>query len=71
MTISQDDPEVIIGNGKFEVVDSFRHLSDSISQSGSCFEAATDRVRAAWKNFHSLLPVLTNNGILLKVRRHA
>ena len=28
-------------------------------------------VRAAWKNFHSLLPVLTNSGILLKVRGHA
>ena len=31
MTISQDDPEVIIGNDKFEVVDSFHYLGDSIS----------------------------------------
>ena len=51
MAISQDDPEVIIENDKFEVVDSFRYLGDSIGQSGSCFEATTDRVRAAWKNF--------------------
>ena len=51
--ISQDDPEVIIRNDKFEVVDSFCYLGDSISQSGSCFEATTDRVRADWKNFHS------------------
>ena len=29
MAISQDDPEVIIGNDKFEVVDSFRYLGDS------------------------------------------
>ena len=70
MTISQDDPEVIIGNDKFEVVDSFCYLGDSISQSGSCFEATTDRVRAAWKNFHSLFSVLTNSGISLKVRGH-
>ena len=35
ITISQDDPEVIIGNDKFEVVDSFH-------QSGSCFEATTE-----------------------------
>ena len=42
ITISQDDPEVIIGNDKFEVVDSFRYLGDSIGQSGSCFEATTE-----------------------------
>ena len=70
MTISHDT-EVIIGNHKFEVVDSFRYLGDSISQSGSCFEATTDRVRAVWENFHSLLPVLTNSGISLKVWGHA
>ena len=67
MKISQDDPEKIIGNDNFEVADSFRYLGDSIDQSGSYFEAITDRVRAAWKNFHSLLPVLTNSGISLKV----
>ena len=42
MTISKDDPKVIIGNDKFEVVDSFRYLGDSIGQSGSCFEATTN-----------------------------
>ena len=46
MTISQDDPEVIIGNDQFEVVDCFCYLDDSIDQSSSCFEATTDRVRA-------------------------
>ena len=71
ISISQDDPEVIIENDKFGVVDSFRYLGDSISQSGSCFEATTDIVRVAWINFHSLLPVLTNNGISLKVKGHA
>ena len=70
MTISKDDPKVIIGNDKFEVVDSFRYLGDSIGQSGSCFEATTNRVRAAWKNFRSLLPVLANSGIWPKVRGH-
>ena len=67
MKISQEDPEKITGNDNFEVVDSFRYLGNSIGQSGSYFEAITDRVRAAWKNFHSLLPVLTNSGISLKV----
>ena len=71
ITISQDDPEVVIGNDKFEVVDSFGYLGDSIGQSGSCIEATTDRVTAAWKNFHALLSVLTNSGISLKVRGHA
>ena len=71
MSIYQDDPEVIIRNDKFQVVDSFCYLGDFISQPGSCSEAKTDRVRAAWKNFHSLLPVLTNSGISLKVRGHA
>ena len=51
MSISQDDPEVIIRNDKFQVVDSFCYLGDFISQPGSCFEAKTDGVRAAWKNF--------------------
>ena len=41
-TISQQDSEVIIGNDKFEVVHSFCYLGDSISQSGSCFEATAD-----------------------------
>ena len=34
MTISSEDPEVIVRNDKFEVVDSFRYLGDPISQSG-------------------------------------
>ena len=42
MAISQDDPEVIIRNDKFEVVDSFHYLGDSTGQSGSCFEATTE-----------------------------
>ena len=70
MSVSQDDLEVIPGNGKFEVLDSFRYLGDPIRQSGSCFEVTIDRVRVAWKNFHRLLPVLTNSSISLKVRGH-
>ena len=70
-TVSQDDPEVIIGNDKFEVVDSLGYLRGSIGQSGSCFEATTGRVRVALKNFHSLHPLLINGGISLKVRGHA
>ena len=50
ITISQDDPEVIIGNDKFEMVDSFCYLGDSIGQSGSCFEGTTETLNAAWKN---------------------
>ena len=61
---------MIIRNDKFEVVDSFCYLGDCISQSQSCLEATTDRVRAVWKNFHSLFLVLTNSSISLKVRGH-
>ena len=42
ITISPYDPEVIVGNDKFEVVDPFRYLGDSIGQSGSCIEGTTD-----------------------------
>ena len=62
---------MIIGIGKFELVGSLCYFGDSVGQSGSCFEAVADRVKVAWKNFHSLLPVLTNSGISLKVRGHA
>ena len=51
MTISLDDPDAIIGNDQFEVADFFHYLGDSIGQSGSSFEATTERVRAAWINF--------------------
>ena len=69
MTISQDDPEVIIGNDQFEVVDCFCYLDDSIDQSSSCFEATTELERP--ERISSLLPVLTYSGISLKVNRHA
>ena len=65
ITVSQDDPKVISRNEKFEVVDSFHYLGDSISQSGSCSEAKTNSVTAAWKNF--LLPVLSNS-MLVKLQ---
>ena len=67
IAIPQDDPEVIIRNDKYEVVDSFCYLGDSIGLSESCFEATTERVRVVWKNFHSFLLVRTNSGIPLKV----
>ena len=51
MTISQDDTKVIIGNDKFEVVDSCRYLGDSIGQSGSCFEVATDKSQISVEGF--------------------
>ena len=50
MTISQDDPEKIMRNDKFEVVDSFLHLSDSISQSGGCFDATTASDLVTWSS---------------------
>ena len=61
----------MIGNDKSQAVDTFDYLNDSIGQSGSCFEATTDSVKVAWRNFHSLLLALTNSGILSKVRGHA
>ena len=48
ITVSQRDPEVISRNDKFEVVDSFHYLGDSISQSGSYSEAKANSV-TAWQ----------------------
>ena len=62
ITISQDDPEKIIRNDKSKVV------RDFIGHLRSCFEATSERLREACKNFHSLLPVLTNSAISLKDR---
>ena len=64
--ISHDDPKVIIGIDKFEIIHSFCYLGDSISQSESWFEATTESEQPG--RISSLLLVLTNNGILLKVR---
>ena len=63
--------KIVVCDEELEVVDSFRYLGDSIGQAGGCFDATTDRIRSAWKAFHSLLPVLTNSGIAFKVRGHA
>ena len=61
---------MILRNDKFEVVDSFRYLGDLIGQSGTVLrQRQTEKV--AWKNFHSLLLVLTNSRISLKVRGYA
>ena len=35
--ISQDDPEVIMRNDKYEVVDPFRYLGNSIGELVNCF----------------------------------
>ena len=63
--------KIVVCDEELEVVDSFPYLGDSIGQTGGCFDATTDRIRSAWKAFHSLLPVLTNSGIAFKVRGHA
>ena len=59
-------PEKFIGTGE-SVVD-FYYLGDALGLAGVCADAATVRVRYAWKSFHRLLPLHTNCGINLAVR---
>ena len=68
--VTQDPlpPSVNIGEDEFEVVRAFCYLGDVIDHAGSCFDATTARVNAAWKTFRELLPVLTSRSISLRCR---
>ena len=46
---------------KFEVVDSFRYLGDTIGAGGGCELSVIGRVRSAWGKFRELLPLLTSS----------
>ena len=50
--------KIIIGTGEFESDVDFCYLVDALGQAGVCTDAATARIRSAWKSFHGLLPFL-------------
>lgn len=52
-------------NNEFEVVKSLSYLGDVTHHTGCCFCATTACIRSDRKNFHDLLPILTNKSITL------
>ena len=54
---------IVIDGDEFDMVNEFCYLGDVCGESGGCADAATSRIRSAWKAFHELLPILTNRGI--------
>ena len=66
------DIEPVVINGKeIEKVSSFCYLGDFVGQRDGCFDAATARIRSAWKKFRDLLPILTCHGLSLKSHGYA
>ena len=59
---------VNIGDEALEAVESFCYLGDVMDCTGGCFGATTARIKAAWKTFRELLPVLTSRSINLRRR---
>ena len=59
---------IVIDGDEFDMVKEFCYLGDVCGESGGCGDAATSRIRSAWKAFHELLPILTNRGISLPHR---
>ena len=62
--------KVECGGGSLEVVRTFCYLGDTVGQSGGCKDAINARIQSSWKAFRSLLPILTNRSINLKIRGH-
>ena len=69
--VATPDPISLELDGEqIEVVTSFCYLGDVTGERGGCFDATTARIRAAWKKFRELLPILTCRGISLSNRGH-
>ena len=50
-----------LSNGAdLDIVDSFCYLGDTLDAGGGCEAGITARVRAAWRKFLQLLPLLTS-----------
>ena len=62
--------EVQVGPDKLEVVASFCYLGDMLSAGRGCEIMVTTRVKAAWKKFRELLPVLTSCHLSYKTSGH-
>ena len=57
---SRPQKEVQVGPDKLEVVASFCYLGDMLSAAGGCELSTTTHVKATWKKFKELLPVLSS-----------
>lgn len=62
--------KVECGEESLEVVRTFCYLGDTVGQTGGCLDAINSRIQSSWKAFRSLLPILTNRSINLKIRGH-
>lgn len=60
--------EVQVGSDKLEVVASFCYLGDMLSAGGGCDLTTRTRVKAAWRKFKELLPILTSRHLSFKTR---
>ena len=65
-----DEPkEVVLEDSvKFQMVDHFCYLGDTIGAGGGANDASRARVRCGWKKFHDLAPVLTLKGASFKLK---
>ena len=62
--------EVQVGPDKLEVVAPFCYLGDMLSAGGGYEITLTTCVKAAWKKFRELLPVLVSRHLSFKTRGH-
>ena len=60
--------EIQVGQDKLEVVASFCYLGDTLSAAGGCDLATITRVKAAWRKFKELLPILTSRHLSYQTR---
>ena len=60
--------EVMIGDGKLEVVPDFCYLGDMLSADGGCELASIKRCKCAWAKFRQLLPLLANRHLSILTR---
>ena len=59
---------VSLGDEKLDVLESFVYLGDGISSNGGCEVSTIAKICSAWRKFHKLLPLITNQAIPLKSR---
>ena len=58
--------EVQVGPDKLELLASFCYLGDMLSAAGGCELSTTICVKATWKKFKELIPVLSSRHLSLK-----
>ena len=64
----QDMEDLMIEGERFENVQSFCYLGDTLSADGGADLAVSTRIRCGWKKFHDLAPFLTSRAPSLRVK---